>query len=100
MSKINLGLLTKTLPEQVIWFPRASVGTQSGRASVRSTHSTLARRNWVPTLARGNQKKTLFLPEQVCNLLRNVLDQLLKRFGLPQAETRHFFAGAGLQPAP
>jgi hypothetical protein len=41
--------------DEIIWFPRASVGTQSGR--ICPVYSTLARRNWVPTLARGNQKK-------------------------------------------
>jgi hypothetical protein len=42
------------------WFPRAGVGTDSGRASVPSLWAcgpaTLARRECVPTPARGNEK--------------------------------------------
>jgi len=38
------------------WFPRAGVVTQSGRASVVARHGTLARRDCIPTPARGNEK--------------------------------------------
>jgi len=42
----------------ILWFPRASVGTESGRACVPCLQvATLARRDGVPTLARGNEKK-------------------------------------------
>jgi len=50
----------------IFLFPRAGVGTQSGRASVQCIiterkekwkflHPTLARRNGIPTPARGNE---------------------------------------------
>jgi uncharacterized iron-regulated protein len=39
-------------------FPRAGVGMPFRRASVTATHGTLARPHWVPTPARGNQRKT------------------------------------------
>jgi hypothetical protein len=41
------------------WFPRAGVGTYSGRASVQFFvgYATLARRQGVPTPARGNEKQ-------------------------------------------
>jgi hypothetical protein len=53
-------LESKTYPEVVasFWFPRAGVGTQSGRARVRfyKLIATLARRDCIPTPARGNDK--------------------------------------------